>query len=56
MIDQAIGVLISRSGCTGAQGYDKLRSLSQSEHKKVAVVAEAMVGEAMKTARSRSRA
>ncbi|OZF04316.1 hypothetical protein CH302_02610 [Rhodococcus sp. 15-2388-1-1a] len=55
MIDQAIGVLISRSGCTGAQGYDKLRSLSQSEHKKVAVVAEAMVGEAMKTARSRSR-
>lgn len=55
MIDQAIGVLISRSGCTGAQGYDKLRSMSQSEHKKVAVVAEAMVGEAMKTARSRSR-
>ncbi|OZC62534.1 hypothetical protein CH306_05165 [Rhodococcus sp. 15-725-2-2b] len=55
VIDQAIGVLISRSGCTGAQGYDKLRSLSQSEHKKVAVVAEAMVGEAMKTARSRSR-
>ena len=55
MIDQAIGVLISRSGCTGAQGYDKLRSLSQSEHKKVAVVAGAMVGEAMKTARSRSR-
>ncbi|MDV8023529.1 GAF and ANTAR domain-containing protein [Rhodococcus sp. IEGM 1330] len=55
MIDQAIGVLISRSGCTGAEGYDKLRSLSQSEHKKVAVVAEAMVGEAMKTAHSRSR-
>lgn len=55
VIDQAIGVLISRSGCTGAQGYDKLRSLSQSEHKKVAVVAEAMVGEAMNTARSRSR-
>lgn len=54
VIDQAIGVLISRSGCTGAQGYDKLRSLSQSERKKVAVVAEAMVGEAMKTARSRT--
>nr|WP_314144607.1 GAF and ANTAR domain-containing protein [uncultured Rhodococcus sp.] len=55
VIDQAIGVLISRSGCTGAEGYDKLRSLSQSEHKKVAVIAEAMVGEAMKKARSRSR-
>ena len=55
VIDQAIGILISRSGCTGAEGYDKLRSLSQSEHKKVAVIAEAMVGEAMKAARSRSR-
>lgn len=55
VIDQAIGVLISRSGCTGAEGYDKLRSLSQSEHRKVAVVAEAMVGEAMKTARTRRR-
>ncbi|WP_259468041.1 GAF and ANTAR domain-containing protein [Rhodococcus sp. SBT000017] len=55
VIDQAIGVLISRSGCTGTEGYDKLRSLSQSEHKKVAVVAESIVGEAMKAARSRSR-
>ncbi|MCZ4278845.1 GAF and ANTAR domain-containing protein [Rhodococcoides yunnanense] len=55
VIDQAIGVLISRSGCTGIEGNEKLRSLSQKEHKKVAVVAEALVGEAMKTARSRSR-
>ncbi|MEK8073473.1 ANTAR domain-containing protein [Rhodococcoides navarretei] len=55
VIDQAIGVLISRTGCTGAEGYDKLRSLSQAEHKKVAVVAEAMVGEAKKTARTRRR-
>ena len=29
------------TGCIGAEGYDKLRSLSQSEHRKVAVVAEA---------------
>ncbi|OZC41519.1 hypothetical protein CH286_26360 [Rhodococcus sp. WWJCD1] len=55
VIDQAIGILISRTGCSDAEGYDKLRDISQTEHKKIAVVAQSMVSEAMKAARSRRR-
>ncbi|MDJ0359648.1 GAF and ANTAR domain-containing protein [Rhodococcus sp. H29-C3] len=55
VIDQAIGILISRSGCSGTEGYEKLRTLSQNEHKKLAVVADTVVAEAMRTARSRLR-
>lgn len=55
VIDQAIGILISRTGCSDTEGYDKLRSISQAEHKKIAVVAQSMVAEAMKAARSRHR-
>lgn len=40
VIDQAIGILISTSGCSGAEGYEKLRTLSRNEHKKLAVVAD----------------
>ncbi|MFY2788820.1 GAF and ANTAR domain-containing protein [Rhodococcus sp. MALMAid1271] len=55
VIDQAIGILISRTGCSEVEGYGKLRSISQSEHKKMAAVAQSMVAEAMKAARSRRR-
>lgn len=55
VIDQAVGILISRTGCSGEEGYAKLRQLSQDEHTKLAVVAGTVVSEAMKTARSRRR-
>ncbi|CCQ13548.1 putative uncharacterized protein [Rhodococcus sp. AW25M09] len=55
VIDQAIGILISRTGCSDAEGYDKLRSISHAEHKKIAVIAQSMVADAMKAARSRRR-
>ncbi|MDJ0394833.1 GAF and ANTAR domain-containing protein [Rhodococcus sp. G-MC3] len=55
VIDQAIGILISRSGCSGAEGYEKLQALSQNEHKKLSAVADSMVAEATKTARLRRR-
>jgi GAF domain-containing protein len=55
VIDQAIGILISRTGCSDAEGYDKLRDIGQTEHKKIAVVAQSMVAEAMRAARVRRR-
>jgi AmiR/NasT family two-component response regulator len=55
VIDQAIGILISRTGCSDADGYDTLRSIGRTEHKKTAVVARAMVAESRNTARSRHR-
>lgn len=55
VIDQAIGILISRTGCSDADGYDKLRSISRTGNEKIAVVAQSMVAEAMKAARWRRR-
>ncbi|MCZ4517940.1 ANTAR domain-containing protein [Rhodococcus ruber] len=55
VIDQAIGILISRTGCSGTEGYDQLRGISRTEHEKIAVVARSMVAEAMKAARLRRR-
>jgi AmiR/NasT family two-component response regulator len=53
VIDQAIGILISRSGITEAQAFDRLRTLSQTEHRKLSAVATAVVDEAARRARTR---
>ncbi len=55
LIDQAIGILISRTGCSGTEGYDTLRSIGRTEHKKTALVAQSMVAESRNTARSSHR-
>lgn len=53
VIDQAIGILISRSGITQEEAFTRLRTLSQTDHLKVAAVAAGIVQEAGRRARSR---
>lgn len=53
VIDQAIGVLISRGGGTADEGFATLRALSQHEHKKLSVVAQSIMDEAARRARAR---
>ena len=53
VIDQAIGILRSRSGDTAEQAFDALRRLSQQQHVKLADVAGRLVEEAAAGARAR---
>jgi GAF domain-containing protein len=53
VIDQAIGILMSRSGVTPDEAYSRIRLLSQHENAKIAVVAEGIVREAVRRARAR---
>jgi len=46
VIDQAVGILISRSGATAAEAFESLRAISQKEHTKLAVIAGQVVAEA----------
>jgi GAF domain-containing protein len=52
-IDQAIGLLRGRTGGTAEEAFATLRAISQSEHTKLAVVAQHIVDEAVRRARSR---
>ena len=53
VIDQAIGLLRGRSGGTADEAFARLRAISQSEHRKVADVAQHVVDEAVRRARAR---
>lgn len=53
VIDQAIGIIRSRSGGTAQEAFDRLTHISQREHVKLADVAEHLVDEAVRRARSR---
>jgi GAF domain-containing protein len=53
VIDQAIGILMSRTGVSAEEALTRLRDLSQREHTKLAVVAAEIVQAAVKRARSR---
>ena len=55
VIDQAIGILRSRSGSTAEEAFERLKRLSQAENIKLAVVAEHLVEEAARRARARHR-
>jgi GAF domain-containing protein len=52
-IDQALGILMSRAGCSPAEAFDRLRQTSQSENRKLHDVAQALVDEAVRRARAR---
>ncbi|MFJ5070002.1 GAF and ANTAR domain-containing protein [Kitasatospora sp. NPDC088556] len=52
-IDQALGVLMSRSGCTPAEAFDKLRAMSQAQNRKASAVAQQLLDEAVARARAR---
>jgi GAF domain-containing protein len=55
VIDQAIGILRSRSGGTADQAFERLTHISQTENVKLYTVAERLVDEAVRRARARSR-
>jgi GAF domain-containing protein len=53
VIDQAIGILMSRSGSSADEAFARLRTLSQSQHQKLTAVAQSVVDQAVRRARSR---
>jgi transcriptional regulator with GAF, ATPase, and Fis domain len=53
VIDQAIGLLRGRTGGTAEEAFGRLRAISQSEHIKLADVAQRIVDEAVRRARAR---
>ena len=54
-IDRAVGIIISRTGVSADEALARLRRLSQTEHRKLTVVADAMVEEAARRARARQQ-
>jgi len=55
VIDQAIGIIRSRSGLSAAEAFERLIQMSQSENVKLYAVAERLVEEAVRRARARQR-
>ncbi|BBY36331.1 transcriptional regulator [Mycobacterium mantenii] len=55
VIDQAIGIIRSRSGSTADEAFGRLAHISQTENMKLNVVAERLVEEAVRRARARHR-
>ena len=55
VIDQAIGIIISRTGLTPDEAFERIRARSQNEHIKVSAVAASIVDAAARRARGRGR-
>jgi AmiR/NasT family two-component response regulator len=55
VIDQAVGILRSRSGGTADEAIERLTHISQTENVKLYAVAERLVEEAARRARARQR-
>jgi GAF domain-containing protein len=55
VIDQAIGIIRSRSGGSAEEAFDRLTRISQTENVKLHVVAERLVEEAVRRAQARQR-
>lgn len=53
VIEQAIGILRSRIGGTVEETFARLRAISQTENKKLTVIAQHIVDEAVRRARAR---
>jgi transcriptional regulator with GAF, ATPase, and Fis domain len=53
VIDQALGIVISRSGCSVDEAFGKIVAISQAENRKVSAVAQHLVEEARRRARAR---
>lgn len=53
VIDQALGIVMSRTGGTPQEAFDRLRVISQTENRKLSAVAQATVDEAVRRARAR---
>jgi AmiR/NasT family two-component response regulator len=55
VIDQAIGVLINRSGISAEQAFNRLRTISHTERIKVHTVATRIVDDAIRRAGARRK-
>jgi len=53
VVDQALGIIRSRSGCSSEEAYRRLRAMSQSKNTKLIVVAQSVVDEAVRRAVAR---
>ncbi len=53
VVDRAVGIIMSRGGGTEDEALDRLRTLSQKEHRKLAVVARQIIDEAVRRAQAR---
>jgi hypothetical protein len=53
IIDQALGVIRSRTGADPEEAFNRLRAISQSQHVKVAEVSRVLMEEAVRRARAR---
>jgi GAF domain-containing protein len=56
MIDQAIGLVRARTGASSEEAFSRLREISQTEHTKLAEVAQRIVDDAVRRARARHSA
>ncbi|HYP46037.1 MAG TPA: GAF and ANTAR domain-containing protein [Propionibacteriaceae bacterium] len=54
VIERAVGIVMSRSGISADEALQRLRTLSQHEHAKLVVIAQNLIDEAVRRARSRS--
>jgi AmiR/NasT family two-component response regulator len=52
VIDQAIGIIRSRSGASADEAFERLTRISQTENVKLYAVAERLVEEAARRARA----
>ena len=52
VIDHAMGILMGRTGCTPAEAFVKLKTLSQNENRKLPDVAQRLLDEAVRRARA----
>jgi len=55
VIDQAIGIIRSRSWTSAQKAFERLTKLSQAQNIKLHAVAERLVDEAVRRARARHR-
>ncbi|XAS75007.1 ANTAR domain-containing protein [Dermatophilaceae bacterium Sec6.4] len=53
VIDEAIGLIRSRTGVSSVQARERLQTMSQHEHVKMVDIAAHMVDEAVRRARAR---
>ena len=53
VIDQALGIIMSRTGATAEEAFDRLRIIGQKDNRKLSAVADATVAEAVRRARAR---
>jgi len=53
-IDQAMGIVMSRSGCTADEAFHKLRQISQADNIRLSLVARSILDQAVQRVRARA--